>query len=395
MFNLSAIISGLLPRLMNQPMGTPAETLMTVPGAVTHGFSQGVQNPAEPIAGLMDLNQRLGGALSNTLGAINPLIGLPRAFQAFDTAWKGRSTAEAMSPPAFQGPMPPDAGASPTVPATDPNVVFSTPFDLDAMPRPPVLEPPPQVDQQRLEAGTRSRIVGSLASGAAQVDPTAPGAFARALASAGGAGATTAGEAQDREAELTYKNALAAYETGVKNKQIQYEYEGKKFAMMLPEMKATDDGIFVQEFKDGKYQGRYIRTDGILGDAGKLKDFTEAMGASGPAAEGLEVQYIAKTLGNDPPALKGTLTRMAVERSLDNGSGPAVFGEHYTKAAEQARTELLQTGSISNDPEKTRKALNKAISAKLLSDPAVMAGDWLPKAAQYGSISANILANGE
>ena len=128
-------------------------------------------------------------------------------------------------------------------------------------------------------------------------------------------------------------------------------------------------------------------------DADNLKKTIEAMGAQGPLAETMEVQYISKVLGNDPVALKTNLTRMAIERTIENGAASAVFGN--IKDAEETARSRVPAG-LMNDAEKYRKAYIKELSAIIMSNPKVMqeSAKWLPEAAKYGSISANILTNG-
>jgi len=329
---------------------------------------------------------------------VNPLGGIMHGLQAADQWWKG-------APPADAAPVAPTDELSsmfPTAPYTAPvdpdaDVALKVPFDIDTLPKPPVYGAPPQVDMERVQRSARNSVLGGLSKGAASVDPTEAGSFARALAAAGGGGAEAAAESGNKQAEIAYQNALNEYNVSMKNKQAEFEQEGKKWELTQPTMKATDDSIIVQEYdKDQKaYKTRVIKTDGILGDSKKLKDTIEAMGGSGPAAESMEVNYIAKTLGSDPGALQGTLKRVAIERTLDNGAGQAVFGDKFVQAQKQANDKLLSSGSVSNDPEKTRKALNKEISSILLSDPELMSSDWLTPASQYGSIAATILKDGQ
>lgn len=281
-------------------------------------------------------------------------------------------------------------------PVEDPNVIVSSPFDINSMPAPPEFAAPPGMDMEKLQGAKRASILGALAQGAAQVDPTEAGSFARALASAGGSGAATAGDATARMEELAHRQALAEYEVSMKNTQNKYEYEGKKFEMMLPQMKATDDSIVVSEFKDGKYQVRVIRTDGILGNAEKLGKYIEAMGAPGPAAEAAEVSLIAQQHQGDPVGLNSTLLRMSIERTIENGAGEAVFGDKFKEIESGVRTDLNQIVGLNTKPAEYRREYSKRIGAKLLSDPEVVknAAAWLPDAARFGSVSANILTKG-
>lgn len=364
------------------PQGTPAENLLTVPGAVNYGFQQGSENPAALPTSIMDINQRIGGAVLDTLPHINPILGLMHSLQALDA---GNNPAEATPtglPPLSHDQMMQELGYAPP-PAADPN---SGGLQVQA-PAPLHFDPPPEMDIEQLQGANRNSILGALAQGAAGVDPTSPGSFARALAGAGGAGASMAGEAQARNVDIAHKNAMAAYEVSMKNKTHEYE-------MMLPNIKATDDSVVIQEYdpNGNKYNVRVIKTGGVLEDADKLKKYIEAMGLPGPAAEASEVEYMSKILGNDPAALQITLKRMAIERSILNGAGAVVFPEFYEDAAAAVKAELNSQVGLLTDPEAYQKAFAKAMSAKLLSNPAIMASDdWLVNAANYGSVSAKIL----
>lgn len=326
-----------------------------------------------------------------TLTSMHPAFGIMQALRWGDNYFGGPDEAGVATPglpPLTFGDYTMPGGETASLPADE---GISVPFDIDSLPKPPMLDAPPGVDMDRMQRATRGNILGAMAEGAASVDATEAGSFARALAAAGGGAASAAGQSQAKMAEVEYNNALNAYNVAMKNKEMEYEYEGKKFELMLPTMKATDDSVVIQEYKDGKYQVRVIPTGGLLGDADKLNKTIEAMSGPGPLAETMEVQYMAKLLANDPAALQTSLLRLAVERTIRNGAGEAVFGDAYKTASQSVN---VAPGLI-NDAEAYEQALTKQISAKILSNPELMQDKtWLTEAAKYGSISANLLLNG-
>jgi hypothetical protein len=183
----------------------------------------------------------------------------------------------------------------------------------------------------------------------------------------------------------------------MKNKQMEYEQEGKKWELTQPTMKATDDSIIVQAYnpKNKAYETRVVKTDGILGDAKKFKDFIEATGADSPAAQAMQLKLVTNTLKSDPVALHGTLQRMAIENLLSTGAGQAVFGEKFVQAQKQATEKLLSSGSVSTDPEKTRTAINREVSSILMSDPELMKSGWEELGRQHGSVASMLLLEGQ
>jgi hypothetical protein len=208
------------------------------------------------------------------------------------------------------------------------------------------------------------------------------------MAGAGGAGA--AAEGKQTEAEVSYRNAMGAYETTMKNNQSQYEYEGKKYEMMLPNVKVTADGdVIVSEFKDGKYQVRAVPGAGS-NDADKLKKVLEGIGMPGPIAEMKEVEYLGKIYSKDPVALQTSLIMTTVRRTIENGAGAAVWGQKYIDAKAEAE-KRIQPGLLT-DPEAYRAAFAREMTALLMEDPDMMTDQsWMEDAAKYGSVSASIL----
>lgn len=353
----------------------------------------------------------------------------------------------------------PQAVPQPMIPRTFPSprggTEMSIPVgDAFALPPPPMLPMPPQmtapggpnfskarealsaaapkdIDQKALNDIMFSEVLAGLAGGAGSVDATEAGSFAKALAKAGAGGMGAKGASQryglesklrqdDKKsnyqlkvadfekdaansaasharsaAEIAFRNAQLNYQTNVQNMQTQYEYQGKKREQMLPVIKATADGITIQQYnpQTKAMDLKVVPTKNILGQAESIKNIASVMNMDGPAAESISANWVIDTMKGNPAAAEATLKRMTVDRVLQMGSGGAVFGKLYEAAFKEAKNRV--PAELAAKPEAYLKAIQDHASAMIFN--ALQAkGDngWLNAAAKAGSVTAGILTGG-
>lgn len=423
---------------------------------------------------------------SGLVPSINPLAAAPAIYSAIKAYNAPPTAAPAAGPVAApqMGPM----TAPPGVPQVGTRTAMvpgagggGQQFDLGTMPQLPAapkfpmpqtpqLGPAPQVNAPQINASipgydfteykklldkagvggseNAANVLGGLARGAASVNATEPGSFAKALA-ASGSGASEGyskslalgredaqrraaaelqmqslqhGAAKD-QADLAYKSAELNYHASVQNallsqnrelKQAElgqqtelkkaelgtreaetgYQAGLKTTEMQMPRVQHDANGVTIQQVDPAtnKITATYHNTKTFLDHAEKMKDVIQAVTGNSPVAEATEANMLINSYKGQPQLAQAALTQLAVRRTIANGAGQAVFGTAYELAAKAAKKQLdLENPGLQAKPDEYQKELNNRVVSTLLNDPKINQYGWLHDAANH-SVAARILS---
>lgn len=279
------------------------------------------------------------------------------------------------------------------------------------------------LEAEKPEEGERlGAVLGGLAKGVSEVKANEPGSFARALAAwgAGGMAGLQSQHALEREyatkragaelnmlnikhnqdvsnAEVAFQNASGDYKRDTENIRTMNEFQEKKEGREAPKIHVDPNGVTTSQINPDTKQTdiQYFPTRDVQEKAEKLYQIQKALGAGNPTAEAAAFQVTHKQMQSMPPEVRqAALTQIAVNRIIHSGAGPQVFGDAYTKALQEAATQLSAEGLDAEKfqkPEDYHTHLMNRVAAMFMSHPEVRSAEFYKRAAPH-SITACILS---